>query len=261
MASTAIENGDMTNLSMDIGFGKKGSKTSVPTTDDAQVSLILPEGAFASAEGQRSVVVTIDPVAPSTVSPANPPLHILGNVYELRAEYVPSGKKAPLRVLSTVVLVYPRLANDHGSHTVLWSRTGDSWRTVQTDDLPSIQQVSLGYQRQLGRCAPRVETVRAAACSPGQPVAGRRRGRQRFSVRPAAGLGGLAGEAGVVFHQLQADVHGRRQVALGVGPVNIADCIEPGFVGSIVRMDIYLGTHLRVAIAAVFGRTSAAMAA
>ena len=79
-------------------------------------------------------------MAPSTVSPANPPLHILGNVYELRAEYVPSGKKAPLRVLSTVVLVYPRLANDHGSHTVLWSRTGDSWRTVKTDDLPSIQQ-------------------------------------------------------------------------------------------------------------------------
>ena len=38
------------------------------------------------------------------------------------------------------VLVYPRLANDHGSHTVLWSRTGDSWRTVKTDDLPSIQQ-------------------------------------------------------------------------------------------------------------------------
>src|SRR5262245_36842249 len=128
------------NLSVDIGFGKNGSKTSVPTTGDAQVSLILPEGAFADAEGQRSVVVTIEPVAPSKVSPAGPPQHILGNVYELRAEYVPSGKKAPLQVLSTVVLVYPLLANNHGSHTVLWSRTGETWEPVQTDDLPSIQQ-------------------------------------------------------------------------------------------------------------------------
>jgi hypothetical protein len=146
------------SLSIEVRLKNKGSETAVPTTDDAQVTLILPQGAFDAAEGQRSVVVTIDPVAPSTLSSPGAPLHIIGNVYEVGATYAPSGKSARLRALSTVVLVYPLLANDHGAHTVIWSRDGSTWEPVKTDDLPSIQQaggdlVALGFVAVAGQPA------------------------------------------------------------------------------------------------------------
>jgi MYXO-CTERM domain-containing protein len=146
----AATNKEPTPLSLQVGLKNKGSETAVPTTEDAQVSLILPQGAFADDEGQRSVEVTIQPVGPSTLSPPDAPLRVIGNAYRLGATYAPSGKEAPLQDLSTVVLVYPLLANDHGAHTVIWSRDGSAWGPLQTDDLPSIQQAGgdltdLGY--------------------------------------------------------------------------------------------------------------------
>lgn len=154
----ADTNEQPTPLSLRVDLRNKGSATAVPTTDDAQVTLILPEGAFAAAEGQRSVDVSIEPVGPSTLSPPDAPLHIIGNVYALGATYAPSGNEAKLQALSTVVLVYPLLANDHGAHTVLWSRNGTTWEPLKTDDLPSIQQAGgdltdLGYVAVAGRPA------------------------------------------------------------------------------------------------------------
>ena len=154
----AATNKHPSSLSLQIALKSKGSETAVPTTDDAQVTVILPKGAFDAAERQESVQVTVDPVAPSTVSEPDAPLHIIGNVYELRATYVPSGTTAKLRALSTVVLVYPLLANDHGTHTVIWSRDGSTWQPVKTDDLPSIQQAGgdltdLGFVAVAGRPA------------------------------------------------------------------------------------------------------------
>jgi hypothetical protein len=136
----AATNKAPTPLSLQVGLKNTGSETAVPTTDDAQVTLILPKGAFAAAQGQRSVEVTVEPIGPSTVSPPDAPLHVIGNVYRLRATYTPSGTKAKLEALSTVVLVYPLLANDHGAHTVIWSSNGKRWEPLKTDDLPSIQQ-------------------------------------------------------------------------------------------------------------------------
>jgi len=154
----APTNKEPTPLSLQVDLTSKGSETAVPTTDDAQVTLILPKGAFAAAKGQRSVDVTVEPVGPSTVSAPDPPLHVIGNVYRLGATYAPSGKKAELQVLSTVVLVYPLLANDHGAHTVIWSRTGERWEPLKTDDLPSIQQAGgdltgIGYVAVAGQPA------------------------------------------------------------------------------------------------------------
>ena len=154
----AATNKNPTPLSLQVELKNKGSETAVPTTDDAQVTLILPKGAFDADEGQRSVEVTIEPVGPSTLSPPDAPLHVIGNVYALGASYVPSGEKANLQALSTVVLVYPLLANDHGAHTVIWSRDGTAWKPLQTDDLPSIQQAGgdlteLGYVAVAGRPA------------------------------------------------------------------------------------------------------------
>lgn len=130
-------------------LGPGGSETAVFTTGDAQVSVILPEGSFARAKGQRSVELTVEPIAPSEVAEADDPLRIIGNVYLLEATYRPSGDEAELTGLVTVVLVYPLLANDHGAHSMLWSR-GQRWEVLETDDLPSIQQAgadldALGY--------------------------------------------------------------------------------------------------------------------
>jgi len=131
-----------------VELGNDGSKTAVVTTDDAQVTVILPAGSFASAEGQRSVEVTVEPLAGAIAHP-DEPLHVVGNAYLLDATYRPSGDEAKLESLATVVLVYPLLANDHGSHSIIWSRTGDRWKALETDDLPSIQQAG-GDIRELG---------------------------------------------------------------------------------------------------------------
>jgi hypothetical protein len=154
----AATNKEPTPLSLQVELENKGSQTAVPTTDDAQVTLILPRGAFADAEDQKSVEVTVEPVGPSTLSQPDAPLLVIGNVYRLGATYAPAGKKAPLQVLSTVVLVYPLLANDHGAHTVIWSRDGTAWKPLETDDLPSIRQAGgdltdLGYVAVAGQPA------------------------------------------------------------------------------------------------------------
>jgi hypothetical protein len=132
-----------------VRLGDPGSETAVFTTGDAQVTLIFPEGSFADAEGQRSVEITVEPLAGAIAQPEDP-LTVVGNAYLIEATYRPSGDDAVLASVATVVLVYPLLANDHGNHSMIWSRTGDTWRTLDTDDLPSIQQAGadidgLGY--------------------------------------------------------------------------------------------------------------------
>jgi hypothetical protein len=140
-----------------VKLGDEGSKTAVFTTDDAQVTVILPEGSFEDAAGQRTVEVTVEPLAGATAQPDDP-LHVVGNVYLVEATYQPSGDAAKLASLSTVVLVYPLLSNDHGSHSIIWSRSGERWKALETDDLPSIQQAGadideLGYLAVAGQPA------------------------------------------------------------------------------------------------------------
>ena len=140
-----------------VKLGSGGSKTAVFTTDDAQVTVILPEGSFADAEGQHSVQVTVAPLAGAIANPDDP-LHVVGNVYQVEATYQPSGDAASLANPANVVIVYPLLANDHGSHAIIWSRTGERWKALETDDLPSIQQAGadvdeLGYLSVAGQPA------------------------------------------------------------------------------------------------------------
>jgi hypothetical protein len=140
-----------------VNLGNDGSKTAVFTTDDAQVTVILPEGSFAEAEGQRTVEVTVEPLAGATAHPDDP-LHVVGNVYLVEATYQPSGEAAKLANPANVVIVYPLLANDHGSHAIIWSRSGERWKALETDDLPSIQQAGadiddLGYLSVAGQPA------------------------------------------------------------------------------------------------------------
>lgn len=153
----AAANQEPTPGTFTVKLGNDGSKTAVFTTDDAQVTLILPERSFVDAEGQRTVEVTVEPLAGATAHPDDP-LRVVGNVYLVEATYQPSGDVAKLAIRSTVVLVYPLLANDHGSHSMIWSRTGDRWQALDTDDLPSIQQAGadideLGYLSVAGQPA------------------------------------------------------------------------------------------------------------
>ena len=153
----------------------EGSRTAVFTTDDAQVTLILPRGAFAAAPGQRVVDLTVEPVAPSQVADPPRPEQIRGNVYRLAAAYGPSGDPAPLAIDARVVLVYPLLSGDHGGHDVLVSRRGRTWTAVDTNDLPSIQQAD-GPVDVLGFIAVGARPATSPSASPaveagGSPVA------------------------------------------------------------------------------------------
>lgn len=146
----AATNQRPTGATFEIQLGPDGSRTSVLTTGDAQVTWILPKGSFASAEDQRAVEVSIEPLAPSSAAEPRPPLEIAGNLLRLEASYVPSGDAADLVAASTIVLVYPLFSNDHGGHTILHSATGDDWTDLETSDFPSIQQADaeidgLGY--------------------------------------------------------------------------------------------------------------------
>jgi len=169
----AATNQEPTPGSFTVEFGNDGSKTAVFTTDDAQVTVILPEGSFPAAEGQHTVEVTVEPLAGTIAHPADP-LNVVGNVYLVEATYRPSGDAARLASLATVVLVYPLLANDHGSHSIIWSRSGERWKALDTDDLPSIQQAGadvdeLGYLSVAGR--PTSPTAVSGASGGGSSVA------------------------------------------------------------------------------------------
>ena len=191
-----------------VELGNDGSKTAVVTTDDAQVTVILPAGSFASAEGQRSIEVTVEPLAGAIAHP-DEPLHVVGNVYLLDATYRPSGDEAKLASLATVVLVYPLLANDHGSHSIIWSKTGDRWKALETDDLPSIQQAGADI-RELGYVS--------VAGQPASPTAGTGSsggGSSAATIAIVAGLVVLAVVAAVLLRRgsrsASGTVDGRRR--------------------------------------------------
>lgn len=133
-----------------VELGNRGSLTAVLTTTDAQVTLILPKGSFAPAEDGRAVEVSIEPLAASEVDPPPPPFEIEGNVYRLEATYLPSNEPAELAAEARVVLTYPFSTGVHPGNTVVHSTDGVTWTTVDTNDLPSIQQADapidlLGY--------------------------------------------------------------------------------------------------------------------
>jgi hypothetical protein len=169
----AATNEPPTPGTFDVDLGNGGSETAVFTTDDAQVTLILPEGSFADARDQRSVRITVEPLAGEVAHPDDP-LRVVGNVYLVEAAYRPSGDPADLSSLATVVLVYPLLANDHGGHSIIRSATGERWEALETDDLPSIQQAGadidgLGYLSVAGE--PASPTVGASEDDAGSSTA------------------------------------------------------------------------------------------
>jgi len=118
-----------------------GSRTAVFSTEDTQATVILEKGAFPQAPGQNAVEVTVTPIATSEVSPADPPLRLVGNAVRIDATYVPSGDAAQVQPdTARAVLVYPIVLSQHASHSIVSSPDGTSWTPAETNDLPSIQQ-------------------------------------------------------------------------------------------------------------------------
>src|SRR5207344_1359717 len=83
-----------------------GSAQSAFVTSDNQVTIIVPEGAFASTPGQIEVTLTVDPLDPATLASPGKQLTVFGNAYRFRAAYQPSGDKAPLKLPLDVILLY-----------------------------------------------------------------------------------------------------------------------------------------------------------
>jgi hypothetical protein len=161
----APTNVEPASAASEVELGNRGSVTAILSTEDAQVTLVLPRGAFAEARQQRGVGVQIEPLAPDDVEPPEPPQRILGNVYRLRAFYVPSGERAALEIDARVVLVYPFIPTDHGEHAVVASPDGETWTAVETNDFRSIQQAD-GAIETLGYVAV-VQTGTSPAPTPG----------------------------------------------------------------------------------------------
>jgi hypothetical protein len=136
-----------------IPIGPQGSQAAFMATDDAQVTLNGPKGAFPARPGSEAVVMTIEPVDPASVGPLPGELSVKGNVYLIAATYQPGGD--PVRRLDApivAILTYPALSNDLGTHTLLVSRDGTRWKRLKTHDQHATKQVN-GELRSLGYLA------------------------------------------------------------------------------------------------------------
>jgi hypothetical protein len=122
------------------------SAADVLSTDDLQVTLILSDGSFASASGQRSAVVTVQPLDPAKLGPPPAGLRVSGNAYKIAAAYRPGGaaiKKLALDVQLT--LVYPPSPDGliH-RHAIIRSPDGTTWTALPSNDAGSQAGVEVG---------------------------------------------------------------------------------------------------------------------
>jgi hypothetical protein len=130
-----------------------GSQAAFLATDDAQVTLNAPKGAVPAHPGSQAVVMTIEPIDPTSVGPLPGGLTIKGNVYLIAAAYQPGGDPARRLDASIVaILTYPALTNDLGNHMLVSSPDGKRWTQIETHDQHATKQVN-GRLRSLGYLA------------------------------------------------------------------------------------------------------------
>ena len=131
-----------------------GSLGSYIPTSDAQVVLILGARAVPAHPGDRSIEVTIRPLEPSGFGKPPAGEQIVGNVYEVRAVYRPSGVPAMPRKALTLLMQYPAEASPAFSvpppHSILLSRDKGSWSATHTLDSPANRQATAPSVTQLG---------------------------------------------------------------------------------------------------------------
>ena len=126
-----------------------GSAAGVFSTDDNQASIALGGGAIPPLQGDRSVLLQINPLAPAARASIPGGRHLVGNVYRMTASYRPS--RSPVGTLQQpgqVVLAYPSSPDLllHG-HTLLSSTDGKSWRAAPSTDSIAQQLVQASVSR------------------------------------------------------------------------------------------------------------------
>ncbi|MDQ3877442.1 MAG: hypothetical protein M3290_03725 [Actinomycetota bacterium] len=115
------------------------------STPDAQLSIVTQPNSLQLPDGTTSVQLTLTPLAPAAVQ-ADPPsgLEVTGNVYRIQAIAKPPDE--PLAAFdppARVILVYPASSTGtHVEHTLLLSRTGQTWTKIATTDSAAQQQAS-----------------------------------------------------------------------------------------------------------------------
>ncbi len=118
-----------------IALDPNGSRPATPVTSDNQVTVIVPQGAFAKKAGQIEVSLKIDPVDPATLGSPGAGVTIFGNAYRLQATYQPSGDRAKLVLPLDAVLIYPVTPNLHASvHQLSTSPDGQTWTAQEGSD-------------------------------------------------------------------------------------------------------------------------------
>jgi hypothetical protein len=128
-----------------------GSQVGAFATDDTQAALVLPQGSFRAAAGQRGVAVDITPLEPARLAGAPAGLRVAGNAYRVTASYQPSKQAVAQLAVSTanVTLVYPLLSGpvlSPDSHRILYSADGRSWTRLASTDVAASQQVTAPLQ-------------------------------------------------------------------------------------------------------------------
>jgi hypothetical protein len=97
-------------------------------TDDLQVTVFFPEGAFAGAKDQTAVAVDITPVDAATLAPLPSRLVADGNAYRVELAFVPSAERlTELPVRGEIKMTAP-----HVARSVLYSPDGRSWQPLPT---------------------------------------------------------------------------------------------------------------------------------
>ncbi|HEY0400188.1 MAG TPA: hypothetical protein VGF00_17450 [Acidimicrobiia bacterium] len=115
----------------DITFENGTSPLIGVTSQDAQLVLSLPRGAFLPNAGDTAVRADIMPLDPKKLGKTPVKLRPDGNAYKLEMTYEPS--KQPLTtttVPGNIILMVPAAAD-----TILYSRDGNEWDTVPTQML------------------------------------------------------------------------------------------------------------------------------
>jgi hypothetical protein len=144
-------------------MGPNGVRGEPQTTADAQVTVVVPDGAVATHGGDGQVRFTVEPVDPGTLAPPGDGLISFGNAYRFSATYEPSGTEvSDLDKPIEVILVYP--ATVHllsANHAIYSSGDGKSWTKRKGTDNLVMQQAeakvpTLGYTQVAGVPAPSI---------------------------------------------------------------------------------------------------------
>ncbi len=118
-----------------IAFTATGSRYSVVGTDDAQAWVVFSKDAVVREPGESEARVRITPLDPTTV-PAPPPGMLLdGNAYRIQAVYAKSAQPVKLREVVTVMLRYPRHAQE------ILHVSGSRWVVLATNKVEVTLQL------------------------------------------------------------------------------------------------------------------------